>query len=85
MLFLHSSRRLRHYVAEGGSNTEGYDAAVHRAESFFNAGEDYNLFGNNCHQFAAHAMNLMAYDGRRNWNMVHLAVGFAGDTPSPPP
>jgi hypothetical protein len=38
------------------------------------AGEDYNLFGNNCHQFSAHAMNLMAYDGRRDWNMIHLAA-----------
>ena len=61
-------------VTEGGSTREGYDAALRRAEAFFNAGEDYNLFGNNCHQFAAHAMNLMAYDSKRNWNMVHLAA-----------
>lgn len=47
---------------------------MRRAEAFFNAGEDYNFLGNNCHQFAAHAMNLMAYDGKRNWNMVHLAT-----------
>ena len=32
------------------------------------------LVGNNCHQYAAHAMNLMAYDKRRDWNMVHLAA-----------
>ena len=49
-------------------------AAVRRAESFYNAHENYNLFGNNCHQYSAHAMNLMGYGGRRDWNMVHLAA-----------
>ena len=36
--------------------------------------EYYNLFGNNCHQYAAHAMNLAGYQGKRDWNMVHVAA-----------
>ena len=34
----------------------------------------HNLFGNNCHQYAAHAMNLAGYQGKRDWNMVHVAA-----------
>lgn len=66
--------RLPPYAKEGRADVGGYDAAVQRAESFFNASEMYNLFGNNCHQFAAHAMNLMGYDGKKEWNMIHLAA-----------
>lgn len=62
-------------VVEGGrGDLDAHDAALRRAEHLFNAQEMYNLFGNNCHQYVAHAMNLMAYDGKRDWNMVHLAA-----------
>ena len=62
-------------VVEGGrGDFDAHDAALRRAEHLFNAQEIYNLFGNNCHQYVAHAMNLMAYDGKRDWNMIHLAA-----------
>ena len=45
-----------------------------RASNFFSAHEPYDLLGNNCHQFVAHCLNLGAYGGKQDWNMVHLAV-----------
>ena len=51
-----------------------HDAAVARASNFFSAHEPYDLLGNNCHQFVAHCLNLGAYGGKQDWNMVHLAV-----------
>lgn len=30
----------------------------------------YNIMTNNCHAFAAHALNLQNYGGRQNWEMV---------------
>jgi len=32
-------------AAEPGADAAGYDAAVRRAEVFYNAGENYNLLG----------------------------------------
>ena len=51
-----------------------HDAAVARASSFFSKHEHYDLFGNNCHQFVAHCLNVGAYGGKQDWNMTHLAV-----------
>ena len=51
-----------------------HDAAVARASNFFSAHEPYDLLGNNCHQFVAHCLNVGAYGGKRDWNMVHLAI-----------
>jgi hypothetical protein len=51
-----------------------HDTAVTRAEKFFSNHENYDLLGNNCHQFVAHAMNCGGYDNKTDWNMVHLAV-----------
>lgn len=51
-----------------------HDAAVARASSFFAKHEHYDLFGNNCHQFVAHCLNVGAYGGKQDWNMTHLAV-----------
>jgi len=51
-----------------------HDSAVARASNFFSAHEPYDLLGNNCHQFVAHCLNLGAYGGKQDWNMVHLAV-----------
>ena len=61
---------------EGDYGIAAWDDGVRRAERFFNEGEDYNIFGNNCHQYAAHALNLMAYDGKKDWNTVHLAAAI---------
>lgn len=57
---------------DGGAR--GWDAAVRRAEAYFGDTQPYHLLGNNCHQYVAHAMNLAAYDGKADWNMVHLAL-----------
>lgn len=51
-----------------------HDAAVARASAFFSEHEHYDLFGNNCHQFVAHCMNVGGYGGKQDWNMVHLAI-----------
>ena len=61
-------------VADGAGGAQTFDTCVRRAESLFNTCEYYNLFGNNCHQYAAHAMNLAGYQGKRDWNMVHVAA-----------
>ena len=51
-----------------------HDLALRRSIRFFEQHENYNLFGNNCHQFVAHAMNVGGFGGKVDWNMVHLAV-----------
>ena len=61
-------------VTDGAGGVHAFDTSVRKAESFFNTCEYYNLFGNNCHQYAAHAMNLAGYQGKRDWNMVHVAA-----------
>ena len=61
-------------VTDGAGGAQTFDTCVRRAESLFNTCEYYNLFGNNCHQYAAHAMNLAGYQGKRDWNMVHVAA-----------
>jgi len=35
-------------TAEAGADAAGYDTAVRRAEVFFSANENYNLFGRAC-------------------------------------
>ena len=61
-------------MTDGAGGVHAFDTSVRKAESFFNTCEYYNLFGNNCHQYAAHAMNLAGYQGKRDWNMVHVAA-----------
>ena len=51
-----------------------HDLSVRRSIKFFESHENYNLFGNNCHQFVAHTMNLGQYGNKSDWNMIHLAV-----------
>lgn len=34
----------------------------------------YNFCTNNCHEFVAHFLNSIEYDGSRGWNMVNLAA-----------
>jgi len=51
-----------------------YDSAVRRGALVYR-GQMYYIW-NNCFQFVSHCLNIMGYKGRRNWNMVYLAIEF---------
>lgn len=50
-----------------------WDRAVQESSEVYR-GRMHNLFCDNCHSHVAMALNLMAYDGKKNWNMVHIAL-----------
>lgn len=53
-------------------NTGDWDQAVSDASDEYKT-RMHNLCCDNCHSHAAMALNLMAYDGKTNWNMIILA------------
>lgn len=50
-----------------------WDEAVTKASQEYR-NRMHNLCCDNCHSHVAYAMNLMKYDGKSNWNMVHIAI-----------
>mmetsp|Transcript_19681 Transcript_19681/g.16826 ORF Transcript_19681/g.16826 Transcript_19681/m.16826 type:complete len:194 (+) Transcript_19681:84-665(+) len=48
-----------------------WDRALNKADENYRK-QMHNLFCNNCHSHVAHALNLMHYKGRNNWNMVDI-------------
>ena len=57
-------------LANGGAS--GWDNAVSEASEIYSH-RMHNLFCDNCHSHVARALNLMLYDGKKNWNMIILA------------
>mmetsp|Transcript_7576 Transcript_7576/g.10237 ORF Transcript_7576/g.10237 Transcript_7576/m.10237 type:complete len:217 (+) Transcript_7576:254-904(+) len=51
---------------------QAYDKALDRG-AYVYKGQMYYIW-NNCYQFVSHCLNIMGYKGRRDWNMVRLAV-----------
>ncbi|RWS09294.1 hypothetical protein B4U79_01642 [Dinothrombium tinctorium] len=56
---------------EGGQLA--WDRCVQRAADIYSQ-KMHNLFCDNCHSMVCLALNLMSYDGKRNWNMIKLAI-----------
>ncbi|CAH0715229.1 unnamed protein product, partial [Brenthis ino] len=51
----------------------GWDAAVAEASEIYKK-RMHIIFYDNCHSHVATALNIMSYDGCKNWNMVKLAL-----------
>ncbi len=58
------------HVPLGGVN--GWDGAISGASDIY-GGRVHNLFCDNCHSHVATALDMMEYNGKKNWNMVILA------------
>lgn len=61
---------------EPAAAAHNHDVALTRALRFYGEGygRNYSLLSSNCHEFVCHVLNLQAFQGKRDWNMVHLAV-----------
>ncbi|XP_037970706.1 transmembrane protein 222 isoform X2 [Plutella xylostella] len=62
--------QLSAHKASGG--VDGWNSAVYEASQIYKK-RMHILFYDNCHSHVAMALNLMNYDGCKNWNMVKLA------------
>jgi hypothetical protein len=57
----------------GSSAAAVWDAAVAEGDRVYRR-RMHNLCCDNCHSHVARCLDVMAYDGRRGWNMVVLAA-----------
>ena len=60
-----------HYVSQHARSPHQF---LHDSLSVFCLCLQHNLCFDNCHSHVALALNLMNYNGSRNWNMVKLAL-----------
>ena len=52
-------------------NEEVWDDCIDKADDKYRT-EEHNLCCNNCHSHVAHALNLMKYNNKSDYNMINI-------------